>query len=252
MDLKAKRVVITGGSMGIGLQLARKLNDEGAHVMVCARNEERLKEVKRQNPQLEIAVCDVTDQGDVQRLAESAKQLLGGIDILFNNAAVFKLHDLSGSYSVEKQLEEIDINLSGTLRVTHAFLPLLKEGKEPTIVNLTSGLAYIPVSAAPTYSASKAAINSWTWSLRDQLKDSSVKVVLLSPPVVDTRMNKDNPTSEGMKKISAEEFAKIVLKGLKKGKMEILAKPIDGLKYISRIIPNMAFKMMNKNNPKYN
>ena len=102
------------------------------------------------------------------------------------------------------------------------------------------------MTAAQIYSASKAAINSWTLSLRHQLRDQNVKVVLLSPPVVDTRMNTDNPDVEGMKMMSAEKFAELSIKGLKKNKDEILVSPINSLKYLSRFMPGQAFKVINK------
>lgn len=249
MHLNQKNVVLTGGSMGIGLSLAQKLLAEGANVLVCARSKTALEKAKLENPGLETVQCDVTVKSEVEHLLAESKRRLGGVDILINNAAIFRLFGIQGDYPIENQLQEIDINFGGTVQVTNIFLPALLESKEPMIVNLTSGLGYIPVSAAPIYSATKAAINSWTWSLRHQLKDTPINVVLLSPPVVDTRMNQNNPTSEGMKKISPEEFAEITIRGFKRNKKEILAKPINSLKYISRIVPNLAFKMLNKHKP---
>jgi len=246
MNLKDKKVLITGGSMGIGLALAKKLLEEEAKVLVCARNLPALEKVKRENPTLEIAQCDVTEEEQVLRMLEESKELLGGVDILINNAAVFRRFNLLEGYPVERQLQEIDINFKGTVLVTNTFLGELLKSEESVIVNLTSALGFAPMVAAPIYSATKAAINSWTTSLRYQLRKTKARVVLLSPSVVDTRMNADNPDTEGMKRISPEKFAELTLNGIKKGKDEILAPPINSFKYLSRFLPKQAFKMINK------
>ena len=245
MDFKGKHVLITGGSIGIGLELAKQFLAEGANVLVCARNLTALQKAKRETPALKIAQCDVTARDQIEGLLVKAKELFGGIDVLINNAAVFRRFNILEGYPLEKQLEEIDINLKGPVQVTNIFLEELLQSDAPLIVNLTSGLAYVPMTAAQIYSATKAAINSWTESLRHQLRNTKVKVVLLSPPVVDTRMNVNNPGIEGMKMISPEKFAELSLKGLKKNKNEILVGSISGLKLISRIAPKMAFRVLN-------
>ncbi|MEO0468424.1 MAG: SDR family NAD(P)-dependent oxidoreductase [Bacteroidota bacterium] len=246
MDFRSKKVLITGGSIGIGLELAKQFIAEGSRVLICARNLPALQKAKTANPSLEIVQCDVTDLHQVRALFAEAKKRLGGIDILINNAAVFRRFNLLNAYPVEKQLEEIDINLKGPVQVTSIFLEELLQSDAPVIVNLTSGLGYVPMTAAPIYSATKAAINSWTQSLRHQLRETNTKVVLLSPPVVATRMNENNPGVEGMKMISPQRFAELSVEGLKKGKNEILVSPINSLKIISRIAPGMAFRVMNK------
>lgn len=246
MNLKEKKVLITGGSIGIGLELAKQLLAEGAKVMVCARNLLALEKAKLQYPALEITPCDVSIQEEVVKLRQKSLEILGGVDILINNAAVFRRFNILEEYPIEKQIEEIDINFKGPVQVTNIFLKDLLQSSEPVIVNLTSGLGFVPMAAAQIYSASKAAINSWTLSLRHQLKNTKVKVVLLSPPVVDTRMNVNNPGSEGMKKMSPSKFAELSIKGLKKGKEEILVSPINSLKYLSRFVPGQAFKVINK------
>lgn len=246
MNLKGKNVLITGGSIGIGLELAKMFLADEANVLVCARNQSALDKAKSENPALQIAQCDVTVREQVENLLQTTKELFGGIDILINNAAVFRRFNILEDYPLEKQLEEIDINLKGPVQVTNIFLKELLQSKEPVIVNLTSGLAYVPMTDAQIYSATKAAINSWTQSLRYQLRKTKVRVVLLSPPAVDTRMNANNPGVEGMKLISPKRFAELSLRGLKKNKNEILVSPINSLKLISRFAPRMAFKALNK------
>ena len=248
MDFKNRKVIITGGSMGIGLQLANKLLDEGAQVLVCSRNQADLDKIKKNYPMLEVTKCDVTIKSDVEKLLEQSKQILGGVDILFNNAAIFKRFNiLEDSYPIEKQFQEIDINLNGLIQTTNVFLPELLKAKNGIIVNLTSPAAFVPMAASPIYSATKAAVSSYTTSLRFQLRDTNLRVVLLCPTAIDTRMNKNNPGVETMNLMSTEKFVNLALKGLKKNKDEIYVKPIGMFKKMSQISPSMAFRFINKN-----
>lgn len=146
----------------------------------------------------------------------------------------------------QQWLDEIDVNVRGTLRVTHAFLPLLRAASRATVVNFTSGVAYVPLAEAPIYSASKAAIVSWTKSLRYQLRQTRVSVVEVSPPVVDTRMNENNPTSAGRKKWSTAEFCKTVLDQMEKDPTrDILVGDGKTAKTMGRLAPGFTFRMMN-------
>ncbi len=246
MNLKGKSVLVTGGSIGIGLELAKQFIIEGSHVMVCARNKAPLEQAKKECPALEIAQCDVTDPSQVERLLSLAKKKMGGVDVLLNNAAVFRRFDMLEDYPLEKQIEEVQINFEGPIIVSNVFLDELVSKPEAMIVNFTSPAAYMPMAASIVYSATKAAIRSWTISLRHQLRATSVRVVELNPPAVDTRMNENNPGTADMKLMSPIRFAEIAIKGLKRGKEEILvgqAKPFKGL---SRMFPGLAFKMVNK------
>lgn len=246
MNFNNKRVLITGGSIGIGLELAKKISSEGGRVLICARRAGPLEKAKRENPQLKITTCDVTDLQQVQNLLLTTKELLGGIDILINNAAVFRRFNILDDYPLEKQLEEIDINLKGPVMVTNVFLEELLKSEKPMIVNLTSPSAYMPMAASQIYSATKSAIQSWTISLRHQLRDTKVKVVELNPPAVDTRMNSDNPDLDGMTLMKPTKFAELAVQGMLKEKEEILVSHASIMKVMSRIMPGLAFKVINK------
>ena len=246
MTFKDAKVVITGGSMGIGKQLAVDLLGRGAQVMVCARSADTLAELKEAHPAILTQVCDVQDEADVDALYAAAADAFGKVDLLINNAAIIQLLDLMDEdMPVDTWLKEMEVNVQGTLRVTHRFLPMLKEARTATIVNFTSGLAYVPIADAPFYSASKAALASWTKSLRYQLRHTKVSVVEVSPPVVDTRMNVDNPSSEGRKKWSTEAFCKVILDRLAQGRTDILVGDGAGAKTMSRLAPGFIFRMMN-------
>lgn len=246
MNFKDKKILITGGSIGIGLELANQLLGDGAHVLVCARNRSSLEAAKRKHPALQVFQCDVTKQDQVGQLYDACMELLGEVDVLINNAAIFRRFSVLEDYPIEKQLEEVDINFNGVLHVTNAFLKSLQGRPESMIVNLTSPAAIVPLTGAPVYSAVKAAVSSYTTSLRFQLRNTKVKVVLLCPPAVDTRMNENNPGVEAQKLMSKEKFVAQAIKGLKRGKKEILINPINFFKQMNRIAPGMAFNMLNK------
>lgn len=232
--------------MGIGLEMARQLLREGARVLVCSRNMTQLEEVKRKHPSLNIVQCDVTDRSAVDHLLSESKKQLGGVDMLINNAAIYRRFSIFEDYALEKQFQEIDINVKGVIQTTSLFLPELMRGKEPVLINLTSPAAFVPLANAPVYSASKAAVSSYTVSVRYQLRRSEVRVVLLCPPAVDTRMNKDNPGIEATNLMSRESFVTIALTQLKKGDIDIYVKPIGMFRLMNRFAPKMAFKMINK------
>ena len=246
MKLNGKNVLITGGSIGIGLELSKRMVAEGANVLICARNLDALQKAKHQLPAIEIVQCDVTIKDQVDRLLEKSNELFGGIDILINNAAVFRRFNLLESYPLDKQLEEIDINFKGPVILTNVFLQELMKRKEAMIVNLTSPSAYMPMAASQIYSATKSAIQSWTISIRHQLRKTNVRVLELNPPAVDTRMNSNNPDLDGMKLMSPDRFAQLAVEGIKKDKKEILVSHARIMKHMSRIFPSLAFKVINK------
>ena len=248
MQIQDRRVLITGGSAGIGLRLAMDLSDRGAKVLVCGRDSARLAQVKAEFPRLLATVCDVREYESVVRLRRFAQETLGTPDVLFNNAAVFRRFDVAEpEHPVDVWLEEIDINLMGVLRVTHAFLPMMKKLPEAMVVNVTSPAAYIPMTAAPVYSATKAGIHSWTVSLRHRLRETGVRVIELNPPAVDTQMNRNNPDVEGLKMWSTEEFSRHVVAQLERsGKKDILVGDAKLVRTMSRIAPGFVFKKMNQ------
>jgi uncharacterized oxidoreductase len=186
MKIDNQRIVVTGGTSGIGLALARAFADAGCYVVVTGRSQARLDEAAAAHARITGFVCDVTRDDQVAAL-RAHMDAGGGTDVLVNNAGVMNAFDVKGGFPLATQLQEIDINVAGPVRLVNHFLPGMLR-RHSTIVNVSSSLAYVPYAAGPVYSASKAFLHSYTLSLRAQLTGTSVRVVELLPPVVDTPM----------------------------------------------------------------
>ncbi|MCH9710285.1 MAG: SDR family NAD(P)-dependent oxidoreductase [Actinomycetia bacterium] len=243
MQFDGKRVVITGGSSGIGLAMARAFAAEGADVTITGRTESRLNEAASSHPSISGVVCDVANDGQVVALLDAVDSQ-GGVDILINNAGVMLAFDVTKGLALESQLHEIAIDAAGPVRLVHHFLPHMLT-RPSVLVNVSSGLAYVPYAAAPVYSASKAFLHSYTQSLRAQLAGTSVRVVELLPPVVDTPMATQLDAS--FKKMPPDKLISAFLKDLKRGKDEIVPGQSALLKWLSRFAPPVIFGQLNKN-----
>lgn len=244
MKLESKTALVTGGGSGIGLAISQELARNGVRVIICGRNLSKLEKAKKENPQFEISQCDITDDEQVKNLVESLKDKFGGIDLLINNAGMFGKVDYDRSdISFEIQRHEIDVDFTSPLRVIHYFLPMLKSKKEAAIVNVSSALAFVPLTLAPVYCASKAALHSWTRSFRFQMKESNIKVFELLPPLVETDMVEE---FKDQKMMQPEALAKDFIKGLLSDKYEITPGQSSQMKIMSRLAPNFIFKAVNK------
>ena len=244
MNLKRKTALITGGGSGIGLAIAQELSRQGVKVIISGRNKEKLARAQSAHPMFHIQVCDVTSDKQIAALAGTMEVVHGGIDILINNAGVFEKVDYrADNQSMIQQEKEIDIDFVGPIRTVHHFLPGLKLKTESAIVNVSSGLAFVPLALAPVYCATKAGLHSWTRSLRHQLQGSTIKVFELMPPWVDTEMVTE---FKGQKMIAPEVVARALVKGLRSNKLEITPGQSSQLKMMSRYAPGFIFKMLNK------
>ena len=249
MRIKGTKFLITGGTAGIGQELALGLARAGADVVICGRNTERIEELEAQTPRIVGLRCDVRDEPGVLAMRDAALAIFGPPDVLINNAAVFKRFDLTDpAVGIQDWIDELDTNLLGALRVTHAMLPLLIDRGQGTVVNVTSPSAFIPLANAPIYSASKAALQSFTISLRHQLRNTGIAVIELNPPAVDTQMNQDNPDVEGLKLWSVSRFSAHVIERLRQNNgQDILVGDAKLVSRMRRIAPNFVFKKMNPN-----
>jgi uncharacterized oxidoreductase len=198
MNLSNNTLLITGGSSGIGRGLAEAFHARENQVVITGRREDALKQVCAAHPGMAYVVMDVTDPADIRRAAAEVAQRVPALNCLINNAGVQRLHDFSvtdGSLDEAALLEEVNTNLLGVIRCCAAFLPHLRGKPDATIVNVSSGLAFVPLARAPIYCATKAAVHSFSLSLRRQLRDTGVRVVELIPPYVATSLHDTHPPS---------------------------------------------------------
>lgn len=242
------KVLITGGGSGIGLALAKKFLENGHTVIITGRNLSKLEQAKAEHPDIHIFQSDVTKDEDVKKLANDIDIEFDGIDVLINNAGIMLLRDAGNeSNDLQKQFEEIEINFNAPIRMVHYFLPQLKRSKHAVLVNVSSGLAYVPFAQSPVYSGTKAAVHFWTQSIRPQLKPHNIKVIELLPPVVDTKLAKDaDLKDDNLKPMPPEKMADIFWKDYVKGKEEIAPGISKLLKVMSRLSPKFIFKQLNK------
>lgn len=203
MRMDGNTILITGGTSGIGRGLAEAFHQRGNQVIVTGRREERLKEMCEQHAGMASIVLDVTRPESIGAVASRVIADFPALNCVINNAGVqmFVTFGAEGSLDDERLQAEISTNLLGPIRVAAAFLPhlakmagesplLAKAGRSgaPTLINVSSGLAFVPMARFPVYCATKAAIHSWTMSLREQVRGSEVRVIELIPPWVATEL----------------------------------------------------------------
>ncbi|WP_413670149.1 SDR family oxidoreductase [Mucilaginibacter sp. Mucisp86] len=245
MQLKGKTVLITGGASGIGLEAAKQFLANGGKVIITGRNQGKLDEAKKLYPAITAIRSDVSDAGDAQKLFNQV-QLLGGIDILYNNAGVLTDPINLGTANdqhFEDAAYEMNVNYLGVIRLNNLFIDMLKSRKESAIINTTSILSYVPSLLEATYSASKVALRFYTEALRKHLQilNSNLKVFELLPPVVATEMTTDR---DG-KKMTTESLVKALIAGLKKDQFTIRVGDTKALYIVNRLFPKVAFSLVN-------
>jgi len=193
MNITNKTVLVTGGGSGIGLEIAKQLSAKNNKVIITGRTADKLQKAAAGLTNVTPIVADINNADDVKKLVSTITADFGGLDILINNAgnaSVYKLGQNSNSTQIA--VDEFNTNFFSVLSLTDQFLPALTASSEAAIVTVTSILALTPRSTLPTYSASKAALHSYTQSLRFELaKTTGIKVYELMPPLVNTDFSKD-------------------------------------------------------------
>jgi len=242
-------ILITGGSNGIGLELATQFLKLGNTVIITGRNLSRLNEVKKKFPDLTVFQSDAGNPADIKSLYENISKQFPGLNVLINNAGIMRklnLHDTT--MDLENINQEIAINLSGPVRMVNQFLPLLKKQQQAAIMNVSSGLAFVPFPISPVYSATKAGVHFYTQTLRIQLKNTNVKVFELAPPLTNTDLQ-NAFTADDMKGTQVMDTARMVevaIKGFSNDTLEIRPGQSNLLKIMSRIAPEFILKQMSR------
>lgn len=208
MKFTGHTILITGATSGIGLAFAEFYHEAGSQVVICGRRSERLEEIKKKHPGMVTRVCDVSVASDREALFNWVIQHHPETNILMNNAGMQLPTDMTRPIDPEQVRLQLETNFTGPLHLTSLFAQHLISKKESAVMNISSGLAFVPIAFMPVYCASKAALHSATLSLRHQLKGTSVKVFEIIPPAVDTELGHQRRTDKTQSHggISLSEF----------------------------------------------
>lgn len=252
MKLTDNTILITGGATGIGLELAKKFIANGNTVIVCGRRDSKLKEAKALLPQLITKQCDISKIDERSALFNFCREQFPAINILVNNAGIQREIDFrKGEAAYLNGDNEIIINLEASFHLSALFIPHFMKQKESAVINVSSGLGIVPLAIVPVYSATKAALHSFSISLRKQLAATTVKVFEILPPIVDTDLDRGARDQRGQtnKGISAEKVATESFNAIANDKFEIAIGIVKVLRIGSRISPKLFLKIINKKSP---
>ncbi len=215
MKPRNNKILITGGASGIGLGLTERFVQENNTVIICGRRETSLKEVAERFPSVITRVCDLSVEADRIELYKWVAEKHSDLNVLVNNAGIQKWMDISDSGFYQKANEEMATNIVAPIHLTTLFLNLKSLN---TVINVTSGLAFIPLSKVPVYCATKAFMRSFTLSLRHSLKSRNIEVIEMIPPALNTDLGAIG-LHDGHPAVS--EFVESVFLQMKEGKTEL-------------------------------
>jgi uncharacterized oxidoreductase len=249
MKISKNTVLITGGASGIGLELTRQLSQRDNKVIITGRDPAKLEKAKKLFPDIQILQSDVSKIKDIEALFDRITRESPDLNILINNAGIMRSINLHKTEdSLDDITREIDINLNGPIRMTKIFLPHLKSKPSAAIINVSSGLAFVPLPTSPVYCATKAALHSFSLSLRVQLKNTNIKVFELAPPATQTELlgDFDPEDMKGVAIMKVDEMVGVAMKGLENDRLEIRPGQSNQLKFMSRLAPEFILKQMGK------
>ena len=238
MKLTGRTILITGGSTGIGLAFAGKFLELGNEVVVTGRRQAVLDEAAARYPKLRTIQSDVADPAQIAALAARIRADFPRLDVLMNNAGMMLSKNLAvPATDLTGLTVEMDVNAGGVMRMTSALVELLTANRG-TVINVSSALAFVPLPSAPIYSATKAAIHSYTQSLRFQLEDAGVEVIEIMPPGVKTDLTA-SLSQGGMSLMTTGELVKQSFASLKAGAVEIRPGQSKQLALMRRLAPDL-------------
>jgi len=244
MKLTGRTILITGGSAGIGLAFALKFLQLGNEVIVTGRRQAVLDQVKANHPKLHTIQSDVADPAQIAALAARVKSDFPKLDVLMNNAGIMLHKNLKApATDLAGLMAEMNVNVGGVITTTSAFIDILRANKG-TVINTSSALAFVPLPSAPIYSATKAAIHSYTQSLRFQLEETGVEVIELMPPGVKTEMTAELAESGGVSVITTDELVTQSFAALKTGAFEIRPGQSKQLAFMRRLAPDFINRQL--------
>src|SRR5258708_3265410 len=249
MKLTSSTILITGGASGIGYELTKQLTALGNTILITGRDQAKMDRAKAAFPKIHTFRSDVSDPKAIDTLYENVTKQFPELNILINNAGIMReinVHDKAGS--LEDITQEIEVNLNGSIRMVKQFLPHLKTKSEAAIMNVSSGLAFVPLPISPVYCATKAGLHSFTESLRVQLKKTKVKVFKVALEATQTGLMGDFDFEEkkGISIMKVEDMVKVAVKGIQTDRFEIRPGQANQHKMMSRVAPGFILKQMSR------
>jgi Short-chain dehydrogenase involved in D-alanine esterification of lipoteichoic acid and wall teichoic acid (D-alanine transfer protein) len=243
MDLSSNTVLITGGASGIGFALAERFLRAGSEVILCGRREEKLREAREKYPDIRIHACDLANESDRLALLDRMEKEFPRLNVLVNNAGIQLRVSLAEPREWDRIRQEIAINFEAPVHLSMLFLPRLLEQPRAAIINVTSGLGFSPLARVPVYSATKAAMHSFTLSLRQQLSGTPIQVIEIIPPAVDTDLGGPGLHTFG---VPIDEFVDAVIPRIEAGELEVAYGFAQKASHASRQDLDALFRQMNQ------
>lgn len=243
MRIRGNTVLITGGSAGIGLAIAKALRATDNTVIVCGRDQARLDKAQEAVSGIFTIQCDVSRDDHLASLVKRVREDFPQLNMLINNAAMMHIGDFVEEGERTARIEEeVRTNLLAPMKLTSLLLPQLQQQTPAAIVIVSSGLAYVPVANVAVYCATKAALHSFSHALRHRLRKTGIKVFELLPPLVDTDLSQ--PLH--MPKMQAEQVARELLKRLERDRYEVRVGMVKPLYAASQLVPWFTEQMLNR------
>jgi len=243
MNFQKRTILITGGSSGLGLEMAKQFSALGSQVLICGRSQDKLDRAQAMLPGIFTCQADISKNEERERLVDWVKVNHPNCSVLINNAALahaFQFGD--DADAMAKANLEIETNLTAPIHLSKLMKPLLAKQPTSSLINITTGLAYVPRDIYPFYNATKAGLHSFTQVLRRQLNEESITVTEVMFPAVDTPWHHGKAPKIA---ITAQEAVTEMVSGLKKGRETIRVGKVKLLYWISRIAPGFALKKVN-------
>lgn len=198
MNLTDNTIFITGGTSGIGRALAEALHARGNKVIIAGRRKALLEQVTAANPGMEAVTLDVSDAADIARVTADITRRFPDLNVLINNAGIMQIDDASSAIDEQLLIDTLTTNVSGPIRVTSGLIEHLKTRPQAVVMNVSSVLAFVPLAVTAVYSATKAAMHSYSMSQRFMLRNTSVRVLEIAPPWVQTDLLGSNDEPRAM------------------------------------------------------
>jgi len=239
MKLSGNKILITGGASGIGLGLTERFLQEGNTVIICGRRESTLSAVHERLPSVITHACDLTIAEDRENLYDWIAKEHGDLNVLINNAGIQNWMAIEDDHFFDRAKDEIEINIMAPLHLTSLFIKLPSLS---AVINVTSGLSFVPLAKTPVYAPTKAFLHSFTWSLRHLLKEKNIEVLEIIPPALNTDLG-----GKGLHDFAppVSDFITSIFDQLKEGKDELTFGFTEGMAKNEREAIHATFNRLN-------